>query len=338
MHADRGRPARRPIVAPAVWRPADVTPAEWTIELSEGDRDEIVAATRRAAAHGATLTTLRPDQFLLPGLEERLGQWVDALASGRGFVLLRRFPVDVLDEAEVELAYVGLGVHLGVPVGQSKAGEILTHIRDERRGVDGPEVRRYRTRQRQDFHTDGADIVGLLCLHRARSGGESRIASSGAVYNEILRLRPDLLEVLYEPIHWDRAGEEAPGELPYFQLAPFSDVGGVPRVFYIGWYIRDAERHAGVPALSRQQLDAMELIESIANDPTFHLEMDFQPGDIQLLNNGRILHAREAYEDDPDPARRRHLLRLWLAAHRFAGVEPGLRTGIGTRRAADARP
>jgi alpha-ketoglutarate-dependent taurine dioxygenase len=104
----------------------------------------------------------------------------------------------------------------------------------------------------------------------------------------------------------------------------------VPRLFYIGWYIRDAQQHADADRLTDTQLEAMALLEEIANDPTVHLQMDFRPGDVQLLNNGRVLHAREAYEDDPDPARRRHLLRLWLAAHDFASLEEGLRAGIGS--------
>ena len=113
-------------------------------------------------------------------------------------------------------------------------------------------------------------------------------------------------------------------------LPVYTDVNGAPRMFYIGWYIRDAQRHPEVPRLTDEQLEAMELLESIANDPAFHVEMDFQPGDVQLLNNGRILHAREAYEDHDDPGLRRHLLRLWLAALRFASLEQGLRQGIGT--------
>ena len=158
-------------------------------------------------------------------------------------------------------------------------------MRDERVERTGPEVRLYRTRERQDFHTDGADIIGLLCLHAARSGGESRLASSYAVYNEILRRRPDLLEVLYEPMWWDRNGEESPGDDPAFPMPVLNDVDGQPRVFYIGWYIRDAQRHPQVPRLTGPQLEALDLIETIANDPAFHVEMDFRPGDVQLLNN-----------------------------------------------------
>jgi alpha-ketoglutarate-dependent taurine dioxygenase len=73
------------------------------------------------------------------------------------------------------------------------------------------------------------------------------------------------------------------------------------------------------------------LIEDVANDPRFHVEMDFQPGDIQLHNNSVILHAREAYEDSSEPSRKRHLLRLWLAAHDFLTVEDTLRHGIPIR-------
>ena len=192
-------------------------------------------------------------------------------------------------------------------------------------------VRRYRTNLRQDFHTDGADVIGLLCLRAAQSGGESRIASSFAVYNELLARRPDLLEELYRPMPWDRNGEQSAGEPAFFELAPFHDVDGVPRVFYIGWYIRDAQRHPEAPRLTEAQREAMDLLEAIANDPAFHVEMDFRPGDIQMLNNARILHSREAFTDPADPGERRHLLRLWLRATEFADLEPFLRAGIAKR-------
>jgi len=321
--------SRRPQHIAAAWRGSDITStSEWLIALDEAERDEIVAAARSAGRDGLTITTLTRSSFEIPGISRRLAEWAEMLRSGLGFVLLRGFPIDELDDAERELAYVGLGLHLGTPVGQNAAGDILTHIRDERLAESGPEVRLYRTNKRQDFHTDGADIIGLLCLHKARSGGESRIASSPAVYNEILHRRPDLLEVLYQPFAWDRNGEESVGEPPFFSLAPFHDVDGIPRVFYIGWYIRDAQRHPDAPRLTDAQRDAMDLIESIANDPAFHIEMDFQPGDVQLLNNAHILHAREAFTDDVEPDQRRHLLRLWLRAPEFAGLEPMLRAGI----------
>jgi hypothetical protein len=327
------RTERRPVVSPAVWTAADVADAaRWTVDLTGDQRDEIVAAAERAAAAGHTAETLAPGDVPLPGLDTPARVWADALGRGRGFLLLRSFPVDRLSPIATELAYVGLGHLLGTPVSQDAHGSRLGHVRDERVVRDSPAIRLYRTNQRQDFHTDGADLVGLLCLHGAKSGGESRIASSYAVYNEMLRRRPDLVDVMYEPFYWDRNDEQGDGEPAFYPLAAFTDVDGTPRVFYIGWYIRDAQRHADAPRLSDAQREAMDLVEAIANDAEFHVEMDFQPGDIQLLNNAKILHAREAYEDDEDPNRRRHLLRLWLAAKDFRSVEQTLRQGIPRRQ------
>lgn len=314
----------------AVWRAADVAAdrASWEIRLGDDARAAIVEAAHAAVAAGVPMASLAREQFPLPGLEDDLARWPSILQRGCGFVLLRGFPVDRLSPPAVELAWYGLGLHLGRPVAQTAAGELLTHIRDERLPADAGKVRLYRTRQRQDFHTDGADIIGLLCLHGALRGGRSRIVSSWALYNELLATRPDLLEALYESVGWDRQGDVPAGQAPWFSLAPITDVDGAPRLFYIGWYIRESQQHPDAPRLTPRHLEAMDLLERLANDPAFHLEMDFEPGDIQLLNNGRILHAREAYDDHPDPARRRHLLRLWLAAHNFASLEAGLRGGI----------
>jgi len=323
---------RAPISSPAVWHRTDVAdPAAWTIELSDCQRAELIEVARSARAAGRTIASISPLDLPLASVADVLERVVTDLAHGRGFVLLRRFPVDLLDPEEIELAYFALGLHVGTPVSQDGAGTLLGHVRDEGFERTGPEVRLYRTRERQDFHTDGADIIGLLCLHGARSGGASKLASSYAVYNEILRRRPDLLEVLYEPVWWDRNGEEPPGDDPAFPLPVLHDVDGAPRVFYIGWYIRDAQRHPQVPRLTDAQMEALDLLEAIANDPAFHVDMDFQPGDVQLLNNAKILHSREAYEDHEDLERHRHLLRLWLSAHDFASVEDRIRAGIPNR-------
>lgn len=320
----------------SVWRAGDVRDASaWSVVLSDDERDELVDTAERALESGRTVATLRRQDVPLRMLDDKIARWTDELRRGRGFVLVRCFPVDRLSPEAVELAYVALGLHFGTPVGQDAHGTLLGHVRDERVPRDSPAVRLYTTNARQDFHTDGADIVGLLCLRRAKSGGESRIASALAVYNEMLRRRPDLVDVMHQPMYWDRNDEQSPGGDPFFALAPFSIVNGRPRVFYIGWYIRDAQRHPQVPRLTGQQLEAMELLETIANDPEFFCEMDFQPGDIQFIANATILHSREAYEDHEDheePGERRHLLRLWLTAHDFASVDDMLRGGIPQQR------
>lgn len=287
--------------APSVWTPADFPDeALWSFDLSPADRNALVDYGRGGS-----------EEDLRVHLASAAAQWSELLSQGPGFVRLRGFPIDELSEAQVERAYLGLGRLLGEPVGQDRDANVLTHIRDERLPA-APGVRKYRTNLRQDFHSDGSELVGLLCLHPARSGGESKIVSAHAVYNEMLRRAPDLLDVMYEPMPWDRNDEQSAGEPPFFELPPIIDINGEPRLFFIAWYIRDSQRHAEAPRLTQEQNAALDLAEAIANDPAFHIEMAFEPGDVQLLNNTTVLHSREAYTDDDDPANRRHLLRLWL--------------------------
>lgn len=287
--------------APSVWTPRDFPDeALWSFELSPADRQALIVYGR--GGENGSLTA---------HFKRAARDWAELLIDGPGFVRLRHFPIDALTEAQTERAYLGLGRLLGDPVGQDRDANVLTHIRDERLPADSG-ARKYRTNLRQDFHSDGSDLVGLLCLHPAATGGESRIVSAHAVYNEMLRRAPHLVDVMYQSMPWDRNGEQGAGEPPFFELPPITDLGGTPRLFFIAWYIRDSQRHPDAPRLSEDQLAALDLVEAIANDPTFHIEMRFEPGDIQLLNNAVVLHSREAYTDGDDPTRRRHLLRLWL--------------------------
>jgi hypothetical protein len=309
-----------PIASPSAWRGRDlVDTSRWVVRLDDAQRDAIVHATRVAVAAGKTTADLAREDFDLPSLECELRGWSRRLEREEGFVLVRGFPVDELG-ADSALAYFGLGLHLGTPVPQNRDGARLCDVRDHGVAHAGPEVRRYMTREAQGFHTDGADVIGLLCLRRAKSGGLSRIVSSLAIYNEIGRRRPDLLPVLYEPVTFE-------GDF-VFELPICTVTSGRLRTFYIGWYIHDAQRRPEVPRLRREQLEMLALIEEIGADPTFHLDMDFQVGDIQLLNNACILHARTEYEDFVEPSLKRHLLRLWLSPHDFSSVEETLGAGI----------
>jgi hypothetical protein len=155
--------------------------------------------------------------------------------------------------------------------------------------------------------------VGLLCLRAARRGGASRIVSSSSVHNELLRRRPDLIERLYEPFLLDTRNDEGDGRPPFVPVPPCRYAGGVLRTFYHSDYFRSVVRHAQAPPFTAQELELLDLYEAIANSPELYLDMQFRPGDIQLVSNHLVLHARTAYEDEPDPSRKRHLLRLWLS-------------------------
>ena len=321
---------RMPVEVPAAWLGRDVSRRrDWIHRLTPPEIAEIDAALARARATGRPMAELSRADFPLPKLEPVIAGWMHALDRGRGFVLVRGLPVQRYGEADAALAYWGLGLHMGSPVSQNAAGDLLGNVRDTGADPKNPAVRLYKTRVDLGFHCDGSDIVGLLCLKPAKSGGVSRIVSSTSVYNEILRRRPELAPLLFEPFYWDRNEEQKPGEAPWFALPIAFAQNGRLRIFYIGWYIRGAQRHADVPRLSPQQRELLDLIDGIAATPEFHLDMDFEAGDIQLLKNSVILHARTEYEDFPEPERKRHLLRLWLTAHSgFADGDAFLQQGI----------
>ncbi len=333
---------REPSTPPAAWRGPDLAASDdWIHRLSPEEVADLDAALARARASRKPREGLTPEDFPLPVLGPALDGWLQQLDRGLGFLLVRGVPVQRYTLEEAALVYWGLGLHLGTPVSQNAAGDRLGHVRDTGADPRDPAVRLYKTRQRLGFHCDGSDVVGLLCLRPARSGGLSRIVSSASVYNEILRRRPDLVPLLYEPFWFDRNDEQAPGEPPAFPLPLCRWQDGRLRFFYIGWYIRGAQRHAEVPRLTRDQSALLDLIDAIAEDPAFHLDMDFAPGDIQWLKNAAILHARTDYEDFETPEHKRHLLRLWLTARSsFCDGDAFLQQGIPVREGAvpDAAP
>jgi hypothetical protein len=220
---------------------------------------------------------------------------------------------------------------MGRPVPQNRKGDLLGHVRDDGANPTNPGVRLYRTRAKLDFHTDGADIIGLLCLRKAKAGGLSRIASSIAVFNEVLRRRPELAPLLFENFYWDREAAALPGETPYFAFPICRYQQGRLGTLYLGWYIRNAQRFPEAPRLTAEQRELLDLIDSIANSPTFYLDMDFQPGDLQFLKNAVILHARTEYEDWEEPEKKRHLLRLWLTNAALKDGDARVRRGIPKR-------
>ncbi len=303
----------QPVQCPQAWLGTEMaTDASWIRPFSQGELDELERAARAVAGSGKGVAELSRADFHLPLLERASREWLRELDRGRGFMLLRGLPVQHWGRELSEIAYLGLGLHMGSLGSQNAAGDLLGHVRDTGADPDDPAVRLYKTNRAQAFHTDGADVIALLCLQTARSGGESHVVSSVSVFNHILSARPDLAPLMFQPFHFDRNEEQAEGEAPSFAIPLAYYDGSHLRMFYIGWYIRDAQRHPSVPRLSPEQHELLDLIDATAEK--LSLAMDFQPGDVQLLKNSTMLHGRAAYEDHAEPKRKRHLLRLWINA------------------------
>ena len=312
---------------------------DWIERLSQVEIAEVEHALHQLDGKQIDFTSLAPSDVPLPTLAPRLQQILDEVLNGRGFVLIKSLPVGRWTKREAALAFLVIGVHLGNLRMQNAEGHLLGHVRDLGRSSDDPNTRIYQTRERQTHHTDSCDVVGLLCLQTAKSGGLSNLVSSTTIFNEIRRRRPDLLSVLLESIETDRRGEVPEGSKPYFNIPVFNYHDGLVSALYQRQYIESARRFPGVAPLSPLQIEALNLLDELANDPKLNLMMDLQPGDIQLVHNHTILHDRTAFEDYPEPERKRHLLRLWVAPHgardlpeiyaeRFGSITPGDRGGV----------
>jgi hypothetical protein len=317
------------IIAPFAWKGADLQHrTDWIRPFTPAELAEIDAAVRQVKRRGLGWLDVTREDFPIPAFAREFAGIAQELETGRGIILLRGLPMEYSAD-DLRLAYWGMGAHLGTAVSQGGRGELLGAVEDEGRNLGITLRRGAKTAAELPFHADRCDIVGLLCVRRAKSGGYSRVVSATAIHNEILRRRPDLVATLYQPFPFDRNGEEGPGQPPYFELPLCRYETGRLRMFYIGWYIRDSQRHPQAPRLTPAQREVIDLIDEIAADPAIHLDMDFRAGDIQWLKNAVILHARTEFEDHDAPERKRHLLRLWLTSRRaFSDGDALLRQGI----------
>ncbi len=302
------------VASPAAWVGRDLPPLEeMAYILSAEEVAEIEAALVLAKDSGKDPRDLLAGDFPLPTLAPQMRAWREAVGEGVGFQVVRGVPVERWSQADAELFFWCLGLHLGRPGGQNPQGDLLGHVIDTNASKADPMVRLYQTSANIDYHCDAADVVGLLCLKKAKSGGQSRIVSSVTVFNELVKRRPELVSRLFAPFQLDSRNETKDGGSGSIPITPCCFAGGKLRTFYHADYFRSAVRHADVPPFTEEEQALLDTYEEIAAEPGIYLDIDLQPGDIQLLSNHTNLHARTDYEDFDDPAERRHLLRLWLS-------------------------
>jgi hypothetical protein len=276
------------------------------------------------------------EAFPLPGLEPLLRRAAEELENGLGLVRLGGLPVERYPTEDLRRLLFGLGCHLGTPVYQTARGELMGDIADEgpdvgkRRGelrdpASGEVFLSWRSRAQSNgplrWHTDRCDVVGLLCVNQARRGGESRLASAVAVHNEIVRRRPDLAALLYREIPRSRLGEEIGGERCYYPLPVFAVREGRFTSHYSRTFVEAGQKDSNVPRMSAAQWEALDLLAEVASEVSF--EMTLRPGDLQLLNNHVIYHSRTAFEDHPEPERKRRLHRIWLSVPNSRALPEG---------------
>ncbi len=307
-------PLKSPLHIPAAWTRATwARDRSWIYPLTAVERAELVAAVEGVRGRGLGVGRFDAVDFPIPVLAARIRHLQEELENGRGFALLRGFPLDDCSDADAELMFWGIGRHFGELITQNAGGERLGHVRNEGYQHAVGDKRGYQTAARLNYHTDNCDVVGLLCLRTAKEGGLSSFTSAIAIYNEILREHPEYLPVLHRGFIYDLRGEQLAGMPPLSRhpIPVYSNYTGKLSVRYVRTHI-DLAWKKGAPPLTDEEKRILDYFGSLADRDDLRHDMEFERGDVQLLNNHVIVHSRTDFIDHEDPRLKRHLLRLWI--------------------------
>ena len=255
---------------------------------------------------------INPDTFPLLKMGEFMRGLPGRLTGGRGFLMLRGLPREKYSDDDMARIYVGLSSYISQPMVQSYLGDVVGHVIDVS-DVE-PKSRGYRKGGGLLMHTDSCDVVALMCLRGAISGGESRIASAFAVFNEIVEKRPDVYDILAKGLYLKRADEDGRHATRTYSAdrVPFITRNNESVICYLpSGYARLAEK-SGERPYTKEESEALYYVRKVAASPDFYLDMGFREGDIQFLNNRTIMHGRTDYTDAEAIPDRRHLLRVWM--------------------------
>jgi alpha-ketoglutarate-dependent taurine dioxygenase len=308
-----------------IWRAADLPQCdEWEFKLNADERAEFASLLEDA---NSCIQHLRPRLL-----------WIrDRLETGAGVVLLRNLPIADSAESKVRDAFLRLVSEISSPLSQAADGTRIFSVRDAGFASQDPRARGPNTSKRLSFHTDRCDVIGFLCLQDAKQGGENEIVNSQAVYQAIAQERPDLLDILKQPFYYKRHSVDLGNDIPWCQQPIFSSCEGHFACSFLRVLIERAHADPALPDLSPQQIEALDFLEETAARPDLFLRFRQNPGDLLLLNNWVTLHRRTAFEDWPEPDRRRHILRAWLAVPNSRPLDPMFAANYGDVRAGAIR-
>lgn len=327
-----------PVDLNAAWRGSELPQREdWEQCLDDDEIGECLAASERLQGDDSSWKSPAQVAALVPKLAKRLKQIQHDLENRSGASLVRGFPLDRMELPTAERLFFATMSLLGTPVPQTVGGAKLFHVRDEGFGPNDPRARGPSSRNRLTFHSDRCDVIAFLCVRDAKRGGENEVVSSVTLFETIKQKRPDLLQVLMQPFWYKRHNVDSGNQHAYYQQPVFSIHQGRFASSLLRVLIERAYADPQIPEMTALQREALDLVESLSAEPEMHYRFRQKPGDIVLLNNFVTLHRRTEFEDDDDPDRRRHLLRLWLAMPNSRPLDPMFRASYGETAAGALR-
>jgi hypothetical protein len=301
-----------PIPSIADWNGRTLTPALWRYALSDSDIAEINAALAVFKATGQSMILSSGADFPLPTVGPKLRAQVELAERGMGFRVVSGIPIGDKTEADARLIAWGLGLHMGVALPQNVEADAILDVRDSGQQTSKT-LRGNHSASEIHYHVDSSDIVTLLCRRTAKEGGVSRIVSSLAIHNRMAALYPDLLAAMYEPVPFYKIARRDDDPSPFFLCPVFGQRDGHFTSRYYRARTLAAAKLPGAPALTENQRRALDVIHDLASDPEMYLEMEFNEGDLQIVSNHLIYHARTEFLDHDTADLKRHLFRMWLA-------------------------
>ena len=316
----------QPISAPFAWRSSALQRSDWLLSIPDAALAELDDLAGRLSDYDGAIEALDPQDYALEAVAEMMAEVRERLDQGLGFALLDRLPVERWGERSSKAVAWLLTSQLGPVVMQKLDGTRLYEVKDSGAKL-GYGVRRSVTNLNQDFHTDGGwlaeapEIVSLVCLRQARSGGSSRVASLAHAHNEMLARHPRLLARLYGNFLWDRQAEHAPEESKSSLHPVFAWRGGKLIARHYDDYVRKGYQLLERP-LDDDGAAALSAMKAIVDEPESWIEFRLESGQIEYVNNHLLAHARGAFEDD-DTGGGRCLLRLWNRRAGGVALEPG---------------
>ncbi len=319
---------RQPISSPAAWYGAELGRQDrWIRTLTPGALDELDRATRQVMERGIPLYEATKADFPLGQAAEQLAAVSREVETGIGFVLLRGIDGLRYSKDQLRQMYWGMSLYLGTAIPFAQQASKFDDVRNfgDKPGTNFS--RGNRTNAELMFHTDTADITGLMCMRTARSGGISKVASSITIHNEMLKRRPELLELLFQPYHSSRNTEERPGEPRYYTMPVFGMKDDWFASHISRRLVRAAQEFPEVPRISAEQLEAIDFHAAIAEETCLHFAL--QPGDVEWFTNHTLLHSRTEFADGNTEEQTRHLLRIWLSTPNSRPLPDSFKTLYG---------
>ena len=245
--------------------------------------------------------------------------------EGKGAAIVSGLDISGWSTEDLERIYLALGTHIGRPAYQSPARDLVGHVRK----APSSTPRGYLTDLELKPHSDSHEILSLMTVRKAESGGVSGLVSSLAMHDRIFEARPELLAPLYEGFYYG-AHESRPIAEPVTgtKVPVYCCVDGKVSCMINGFFMMTGARRLGLE-LPPELKEAMAYFYALSEDPELIVRFMMEPGEMMFWSNYTNLHSRTAYQDTPENTRL--LLRLWLDPEHGRPVVPEFLNPINNR-------